>query len=141
MVSTEIIGDLFNFKILETSKIKSFRELLVWQKSILLVTEIYKLTSGFPKEEIFGLISQMRRSAISIPSNIAEGFGRNSQGDFKRFLNIALGSTYELQTQIEIAHNLELINKENYKNLMKGCLELEKMLNSLVSKIVNKGTY
>lgn len=126
---------------METSKIKSFRELLVWQKSILLVTEIYKLTAGFPKEEIFGLISQMRRSAISIPSNIAEGFGRNSQGDFKRFLNIALGSTYELQTQIEIAYNLEFINKENYKNIMDGCLELEKMLNSLVSKIVSKSTY
>lgn len=83
----------------------------------------------------------MRRSAISIPSNIAEGFGRNSQGDFKRFLNIALGSTYELQTQIEIAYNLEFINKENYKNIMDGCLELEKMLNSLVSKIVSKSTY
>jgi four helix bundle protein len=80
----------------------------------------------------------MRRCAVSIPSNIAEGFGRNSQGDFKRFLNIALGSTYELQTQIEISLNLEYLNIENYNNLMESCVELEKMINSLVSKIKEK---
>jgi four helix bundle protein len=80
----------------------------------------------------------MIRCAISIPSNIAEGFGRNSQGDFKRFLNIALGSTYELQTQIEISFNLEYLNIENYNNLMESCVELEKMTNSLASKIKAK---
>jgi len=80
----------------------------------------------------------MRRCAVSIPSNIAEGFGRNSQGDFKRFLNIALGSTYELQTQIEIALNLDYLSIENYKNLMESCVKLEKMTNSLVSKIKTK---
>ena len=101
---------------METSKIKSYRELIIWQKSIQLVTNVYKLTRSFPKEELFGLTSQMRRCAISIPSNIAEGFGRNSQGDFKRFLNIALGSTYELQTQIEISFNLEYLNIEYYKS-------------------------
>lgn len=124
---------------METSKIKSYRELLIWQKSIQVVTNIYKLTRDFPKEELFGLTSQMRRCAISIPSNIAEGFGRNSQGDFKRFLNISLGSTYELQTQIEISQNLEYLNTENYKYLMESCVELEKMMNSLVSKIKEKG--
>jgi four helix bundle protein len=102
---------------METSKIKSYRELIIWQKSIQVVTNVYKLTRNFPKEELFGLTSQMRRCAISIPSNIAEGFGRNSQGDFKRFLNIALGSTYELQTQIEISLNLEYLNIENYSEL------------------------
>lgn len=124
---------------METSKIKSYRELLIWQKSILVVTNIYKLTRDFPKEELFGITSQMRRCAISIPSNIVEGFGRKSQGDFKRFLNISLGSTYELQTQIEISQNLEYLNTENYKYLMESCVELEKMMNSLVSKIKAKG--
>lgn len=124
---------------METSKIKSYRELLIWQKSILVVTNIYKLTRDFPKEELFGITSQMRRCAISIPSNIVEGFGRNSQGDFKRFLNISLGSIYELQTQIEISQNLEYLNTENYKYLMESCVELEKMMNSLVSKIKAKG--
>lgn len=124
---------------METSKIKSYRELLIWQKSIQVVTNIYKLTRDFPKEELFGITSKMRRCAISIPSNIAEGFGRNSQGDFKRFLNISLGSTYELQTQIEISQNLEYLNTENYKYLMESCVELEKMMNSLVSKIKAKG--
>ncbi len=124
---------------METSKIKSYRELLIWQKSIQVVTNIYKLTRDFPKEELFGITSKMRRCAISIPSNIAEGFGRNSQGDFKRFLNISLGSIYELQTQIEISQNLEYLNTENYKYLMESCVELEKMMNSLVSKIKAKG--
>ena len=123
---------------METSKIKSYRELIIWQKSIQVVTKVYKLTRNFPKEELFGLTSQMRRCAISIPSNIAEGFGRNSQGDFKRFLNIALGSTYELQTQIEISLNLEFLNIENYNDLMESSLELEKMTNSLASKIKAK---
>ena len=100
---------------METSKIKSYRELIIWQKSIQLVANVYKPTRSFPKEELFGLTSQMIRCAISIPSNIAEGFGRNSQGDFKRFLNIALGSTYELQTQIEISFNLEYLNRVCWK--------------------------
>jgi four helix bundle protein len=124
---------------METSKIKSYRELIIWQKSIQVVTKVYKLTRNFPTEELFGLTSQMRRCAISIPSNIAEGFGRNSQGDFKRFLNIALGSRYELQTQIDISLNLEYLDFENYNSLMESCIELEKMINSLVSKIKAKG--
>jgi four helix bundle protein len=70
------------------SKINTFRDLIVWQKSMSIVTEIYALTSSLPKEELFGLTSQIRRSAISIPSNIAEGYGRNSTGDYKRFLQI-----------------------------------------------------
>jgi four helix bundle protein len=123
---------------METSKIKSYRELIIWQKSIQIVTNIYKLTRNFPKKKLFGLISQMRMCTISIPSNIAEGFGRNSQGDFKRFLNIALGSTYELKTQIEISLNLEYLNIENYKKLMESSVVLEKMTNSLASKIKAK---
>lgn len=83
------------------------------------VTEIYKVTSNLPDNEKYGLVSQLRRSSISVPSNIAEGFGRNSQGDFKRFLNISMGSLFELQTEIEIARNLGFIEKKLYKSFMR----------------------
>jgi len=77
---------------------KTYRELIVWQKYMILVTEIYKVSKLFPSEENFGLTSQIRRSAVSIPSNISEGYGRNSLNDYIRFLNISVGSLYELQT-------------------------------------------
>ena len=77
---------------------KSFRDIIIWQKSMSLVTELYEITKKLPEDELYGLTSQMRRAAVSIPSNIAEGFGRKSDGDFKRFLNISIGSNYELQT-------------------------------------------
>jgi four helix bundle protein len=85
--------------------IKTFRDLIVWQKSMVVVTDVYRITGRFPREEMFGLTSQMRRCAVSIPSNIAEGYGRQATGDYICFLQIALGSLYELQTQLEIAHN------------------------------------
>ena len=85
---------------------RDYKDLTVWQKAIDLVTEVYKATRGFPKEELYGLTSQLRRCAVSVPSNIAEGQGRDSQGEFKRFLNIARGSDSELQTQLEIARAL-----------------------------------
>jgi four helix bundle protein len=86
---------------------KSFRELIVWQRSIQLATTIYQVSRGFPKDEIYGLASQIRRSAVSVPSNIAEGQGRLSTGEFRQFLGIARGSNFELQTQLEIARNLK----------------------------------
>ena len=82
---------------------QTFRDLFIWQKAMLLVTKTYQLIQNFPKEEVFGLTSQIRRSAISIPSNIAEGCGRQSNKDFSRFLNIGISSLFEFQTQIEIA--------------------------------------
>jgi four helix bundle protein len=85
---------------------QSYRDLVAWQKSIVLVTEIYKATKLFPREEIFGLVSQLRRAAVSIPSNIAEGHGRLSNADRKHFVSQARGSVLELETQILIAHNL-----------------------------------
>ena len=84
----------------------NFRNLLIWQKSMALTTKIYSSTNNFPKEEIFGLTSQIRRSSVSIPSNIAEGFGRESDKDLLRFLNISIGSLFEMQTQLEIAKNI-----------------------------------
>ena len=81
----------------------TFKDLLIWQKAMNLVTDIYKFTRLFPKDEQFGLTSQIRRSSISIPSNIAEGYGRQGKNDYLKFLNIALSSLFEMQTQIEIA--------------------------------------
>jgi four helix bundle protein len=87
---------------------QSFRELLVWQRSIQMTVAVYRLTGKFPREEIYGLTSQLRRAAVSIPSNIAEGTGRLSTGEYRQFLGIARGSNFEVQTQLEIARALGL---------------------------------
>jgi four helix bundle protein len=108
----------------------SYRSLIVWQKSMELVKKVYKITNTFPQEELFGLTSQIKRSVISIPSNIAEGKGRQTNKEFVQFLYIALGSLYELQTQMELAYELGFIDKiEDVENLM---IEIEKMLNALI---------
>jgi four helix bundle protein len=86
--------------------VQSFRDLVVWQRSIQLTVAIYRLTQGFPREEIYGLSSQMRRAGVSIASNIAEGHGRMSTGEYRQFLSIARGSNFEVQTQLEIARAL-----------------------------------
>ena len=117
--------------------IQSFRDLIVWQKSMRLVTEIYKTTRSFPSEELYALTIQLRRCAISIPSNIAEGYGRNSTLDYKRFLQIAVGSMFELQTQIEIAANLKYLSSELLGNLSNAAKEIELMLLSLINKLIN----
>jgi four helix bundle protein len=107
--------------------VKTYRDLLVWRKSMELVTEVYKQTKSFPKDEVWGLTIQIRRSAVSIPSNIAEGYGRNSTNDYIRFLQIASGSLYEVQTQLEIAFNLGFLNDDsivhymNYQERLKEC--------------------
>ncbi|WP_119792489.1 four helix bundle protein [Flavobacterium anhuiense] len=112
-----------------------FRKILVWQKSISLVTNVYKATRTFPKEETFGLTSQIRRSSISIPSNIAEGSGRESNKDFLRFLYISLGSLFEMQTQLEIAKNIIYISEEEFNLLYEDSREIERMLASLIKKV------
>jgi four helix bundle protein len=113
----------------------NFRNLLVWQKSMSLTTKIYNSTKQFPKEEIFGLTSQIRRSSISIPSNIAEGFARDSNKEYLRFLNISIGSLFEMQTQLEIAKNIQYLNEEEFNNLYENSREIERMLVSFISKI------
>ncbi|SFU64670.1 four helix bundle protein [Pustulibacterium marinum] len=113
----------------------TFRDLLIWQKGMNLVTSIYKVTEAFPKEEQYNLTSQIRRSAISIPSNIAEGYGRDGRRDFLKYLNIALSSIFELQTQIEIAFNLNFIPKEIFIEIYEKTRELERMLVSFINKI------
>ncbi len=114
---------------------KSFKDLIVWQKSIELVVEIYRLTELFPKSEIFGLTSQMRRAAISIPSNIAEGSKRGTQKDFKHFLLIAFGSGGELETHFAIIKILPFGKKLNCERAEKLLDEVMRMLNRFVSKL------
>ena len=113
--------------------IKSFKELIVWQKSILLVKEIYRTTDKMPKEELYGLVSQMRRCAVSIPSNIAEGKKRNTRKDFLKFLSISDGSAAELETQIIIAKDLfDGIDFYKTELLLE---EVQKMLTVMIKKL------
>jgi len=99
-------------------KIRTFRDLKVWQKAIELVKEVYRITQNFPTEEKYGLSSQMRRASVSVPSNIAEGFRRRYNKEYKQFLNISLGSSAELETQVVIAKELGYIDKQNEEILV-----------------------
>jgi four helix bundle protein len=121
----------------EIPSVKTYRDLIVWQKAMTLVSQIYQVTKNFPAEERYGLFSQVRRSAVSIPSNIAEGYGRRSTADYLRFLQITLSSVYELQTQIEIALNLNYLSKEQFQKTYEASREIERMLSSLYRKIQN----
>lgn len=114
---------------------RDFRNLSVWEKSHKLTLLIYQFTSTFPNEELYGLTSQMRRSAASISSNIAEGCGRNSQPQLARFLNIAFGSASELEYQIILSKDLELINPNTFKELSDNITEIKRMLYSLIQVI------
>ena len=116
---------------------KNYRDLIVWQKSMKFVTDIYVVSSQFPSTELYGLISQIRRCAVSIPSNIAEGYGRNSRKDYSRFISFAIGSLYECQTQIQIALNLNYIKQADFDELFEKTRELERMLSSLRNKLDN----
>ncbi len=120
---------------MENQKIKTYRDLIVWQKAMALVTEIYDETKHFPKDEMYGITQQIRRCAVSVPSNIAEGFGRKSKNEYVRFLEIAQGSLFELQTQLEIAKSLQYTNGEKSENLYTSSREIERMLSSLIRKI------
>lgn len=113
----------------------NFKELKVWQVSRQLVKEVYVLTSNFPSEERFGLISQLRRCAVSIPSNIAEGSGRNTDKDFAQFLNISLGSAYELETLLILSLDVQFINTEQLKALTNKISEIQKMTFGLIKTL------
>lgn len=104
----------------------NLKELKIWNKAIDMATDVYRITVDFPKEERYGLTSQIRRLAVSIPSNIAEGAGRNTNKEFCHFLGISNGSTYELQTQLIIARNLELVN-DSVNPILEELEELQKM--------------
>jgi four helix bundle protein len=113
----------------------SYRDLLVWQKSMGLVKMIYEQTRCFPKDEVFGLSSQMRRAAVSVPCNIAEGQGRLSKKEFRQFLALSRGSLLELETQLQIAADLEFLSVEGTKPLMERTEELLRMLNGLMKSL------
>ncbi len=115
--------------------VESYKDLIVWQKSMELVIKIYKLTNLFPIEEKYGLVSQMRRSAVSIPSNIAEGKMRSSRKDYRNFILNALGSGAELETQLEISRRLEFVNNENLNKINSLLSEVMKMLNVISHKL------
>ena len=115
--------------------IESFRDLLVWQKAMFFAQRVYEISRSFPNEEKFSLTSQVHRSSLSIPSNIAEGFGRGSRADYKRFLQIARGSLYESQTQLELAVKLNFLRHEDFQELENIATEVGKMLNGLISKL------
>jgi len=118
--------------------LNSHRDLVVWQKSIEFVTKIYETTNNFPKEELFGLTSQLRRAAISIPSNIAEGFARKHNKELIQFLYVSLGSSVEIETQLLIAKNINYINDEIYISLTNHLSEISKMIIGLIRKIEGK---
>jgi four helix bundle protein len=106
----------------------NFRKLTIWEKSVDIATEIYKVTQHYPKQEMYGLVSQLRRSAVSISSNIAEGAGRRSKKEFSQFLRIAYGSACELETQLIISKNLQMINEETFEKLFEDNDEIQKMI-------------
>ena len=118
-----------------TEKIKNFQDLRIWQIGIEVVKDIYIVTKKFPREELYGLTSQMRRSAVSIPSNIAEGFRRYHNKEYKQFLYIALGSCAELETQIIIANELDYINETNKTELIEKIKYICRMTVKLIQKL------
>ncbi|TMM29024.1 four helix bundle protein [Polaribacter aestuariivivens] len=116
---------------------RDFRKLKIWEQGIVIVKEIYKISQKLPSDEKFGLKSQITRAAVSVPSNIAEGSSRNSEVEFKRFLEIAMGSLFELETQLIIIEQLNLIKSEDLKSIFELIATEGKMINGLISTIKN----
>jgi four helix bundle protein len=121
------------------STIKSFRDLTVWQKSVELALALYKLTQRFPREEMYGLTSQLRRAGVSVASNIAEGFGRRSRQDYRSFLCMARGSILEIQTQLVIARELGYADASCIREAERMAEAVSRMLWSLIEKIGTRG--
>ncbi|MEK6662680.1 MAG: four helix bundle protein [Pseudomonadota bacterium] len=120
------------------SNVVQYSDLSVWQKAMNLVEEIYRLTRSFPKEEQFGLVSQMRRAAISIPSNIAEGYGRKSTKAYVNYLSISYGSLLELETQIQIGQRLLYLDRPTMEKLLVQTNEVGRMLNGLQQSLTRQ---
>lgn len=114
---------------------RNFRELKVWEKAHQLTLAVYKATKTFPKDELYGLTSQIRRSCSSIPANIAEGCGRKREAEFARFLQIAMGSASELEYHLLLAHDLTFLNIEDYEPLREEVIKVKRMLTSLIQKL------
>ena len=117
---------------------QSFQDLTVWQRAMEMTVSVYKATQAFPSSEIYGLISQLRRAAVSVASNIAEGRGRLSQGEFRQFLGMAQGSNYEVQTQLLVAKSLKFGNIEELSIAESLSIEVGKMLSALIASVQAK---
>jgi len=117
----------------------AYRDLIVWQKAVELVIEIYQTTKRFPRDEVYGLAAQLRRAAVSIPSNVAEGQGRLTEGEFRQFLGHARGSLLELETQLEIARRLKYLTDADYGSVSRQTTELGKILNGLIGSDLSRG--
>jgi four helix bundle protein len=115
--------------------VKTFEDLIIWQKSIVLTKQIYTITRKFPKEEIYGLSNQLRRASVSVASNIAEGYGRITRNDYKRFLSFSFGSTFEIQTQLIICIEIGIINNEDFNESMMLSKEISAMLHTIIKKL------
>ena len=115
--------------------VKTFEDLIIWQKSIVLTKQIYTITRKFPKEEIYGLSNQLRRASVSVASNIAEGYGRITRNDYKRFLSFSFGSTFEIQTQLVICIEIGIINNEDFNESMMLSKEISAMLHAIIKKL------
>jgi four helix bundle protein len=114
---------------------QAFQDLKVWQRAMEMTVCIYGLTKSFPKEEMYGLTSQLRRAAVSVASNIAEGRGRMTDGEFRQLLGIAQGSTYEVQTQLLVARNLKMADEETLSKAESLCVETSKMLGAFIQSL------
>ncbi|HZD33204.1 MAG TPA: four helix bundle protein [Candidatus Angelobacter sp.] len=114
---------------------KSYQDLFAWQKAMDLVTEIYRLSRCFPKEELYGLTSQLRRAAVSVPSNIAEGQGRHGKVEFRHFLRLAMGSLMEIETQVLIADRLNYVESDLAKTVLRDSVELGRILSGLIASL------
>lgn len=121
-----------------SNKVSSYKDLIVWQKAIVLVTEVYALTRTFPMEEKFGIVNQINRAVVSIPSNIAEGWGRESSKNYLQFLRISRGSLMEVETLILISKNLNYLNDEKFKMIITGIEEVGKILQGLIKSVQQK---
>jgi four helix bundle protein len=119
--------------------VQSYRELLAWQKAMDFAAEVYRVTRRFPKEELYGITSQLHRAAVSVPSNIAEGQGRQTTGEFRQFLGQARGSLLETETQILLSQRLEYLDHETTESLLKQSAEVGRILNGLLNSL--KGSH
>ena len=119
------------------TQIKTYKDLIVWQKSMKLATLIFETTKTYPKSELYGLVNQIRRASFSIPSNIAEGFCRGGRAEFRQFLQIAFASGAELETELEISKNTSMLDEQTYSSLMEQLSEIMRMLNRMITNIRN----
>jgi four helix bundle protein len=115
--------------------VKDFKKQKIWQRSHQLTLDIYKVTGDFPREELYGLTNQLRRACASIPANIAEGCGRNTDADFSRFLQMAMGSATELEYHLLLSHDLGILNDIDHENLSKETVEIKQMLTAFIKKL------